>query len=239
VAFDRAYRKNPVHIFRPTPSILCGTTPEWLWEHLQPAHFYSGFANRILFFTGKRNPPLPIPSPPDQQGIATIRQSFKRLKNVPGGEVKFTPEAQRRWVEFFVEWENRAARPLVMAATQRIRSYVCKLAMSYSALEGTLPYVDDDQLAAAIEVGRYSARCVEYLIDLQAAPSTADGDLTEYLVKYVRDHEGIKYRTLQQNTSRKVGSAERLNRAMDNLCRAERIEIRKEQGGPKRVYYIR
>jgi hypothetical protein len=237
--YDRAYRKNTVHIDRPTPNILTATTPELFWQYMQPVDFYSGFANRSLYLTGKKKPPLPIPSAPDQQGLVSIRKALGRLKDVPKGEVKFTPQAQQRWIEFFHEWENRALRPLAMAATQRIRPYVCKLAMTCSALEGTLPYVDDDQLAAAIEVGRYSARCVEYLIDLQTAPSTADGDLTEYLVKYVRDHEGIKYRTLQQNTSRKVGSAERLNRAMDNLCRAERIEIRKEQGGPKRVYYIR
>jgi hypothetical protein len=57
-----AYRKNPIRIVRPTPTIIAGTTPEWFWKSAQPNDFYGGFGNRFLFLTGPKKPSDPEPA---------------------------------------------------------------------------------------------------------------------------------------------------------------------------------
>jgi hypothetical protein len=223
--YSFAYRKNPVRIDNPTPSILTATTPEWFWEVMTAAHFRSGFGNRFLYFTGKRKPPMPMTEDPDREAIVEIRRHLGRLKNVPPGEVLFSDAARRLWIDFYTQWEDRDLPSLALAATQRVRIYVLKLGMAYAALEGSLPYLEEDQLASAIAMGRYAGRCAEHLIDLQTAPSGVAGDLNDYLVQYIRTHDGLSYRELYHNTKRRVGDAKTLNDMVDHLCRAERIAV--------------
>jgi hypothetical protein len=224
--FQRAYRKNPIRIDNPTPTVLTATTPEWLWQHMQPQDFYGGFGNRYQYFTGIKKPSMPTPQEPDSATLQFIRSTLGRLRDIEPVMVVWTPDAKQRWIEFYLDWDSRMRRPLVMAATKRVDAYVIKLAMTYAALEKTLPWITLEQLEAAIAVGLHAAACAEYLVDLQTIKTTAEGELTEFYLKWVREHPGERLRVMQQRTWKRTQSAEKFNRLIENLCRADRIEIR-------------
>jgi hypothetical protein len=236
-----AYRKNPVRILLPTPSVLTATTPEWFWQAMTAAHFRSGFGNRVLYLTGKRKPPMPITEDPNPEAIVEIRQALGRLQNLEPRELPFSSAARALWIDFYTRWEDRDLPSLVLAATQRIRPYVLKLGMAYAGLEETL-FLEEDQLAASIAVGEHAARCVEHLIELQTAPADITADLNDYLVQYIRANDGLSYRDLYHGTKRRVGGAKKLNEMVDSLYRAERIEVEYVETTPgkrktKKVFY--
>jgi hypothetical protein len=241
-SYDLLYRKKPVHIVAPTPTMLAATTLEYFWRHIASDFFYGGLGNRCGYFTGKAKDALPITCDPDKAGIVIVRRALDALANVPSGEVRFTPDAEQRWCDYYRDFEQRivrAARGLVVAATRRTRLYVAKLAMTYAVLEGTLPYVELDQLNAAIEVGEYETRCTEHLIDQQSAPAGSEADMTEYLLTYIQKHSGIEKRLLHRNTARRLGGGDRFRRTMDGLREAERIEEKRQnKNDPMRVYFL-
>jgi hypothetical protein len=54
---------------------------------------------------------------------------------------------------------------LYAVAVKRVHVYIRKLAMTYAALEGTLPEINVEQLKAAIAVRVYADACAKELID--------------------------------------------------------------------------
>src|SRR5262249_51886203 len=111
------------------------------------------------------------------------------------------------------------------AATKRAHIYVRKLAMTYAALEGTLPDIDEDQLRAAIAVILYAVGCAERLLDLQAALSKPQAELEKRFLRYIAKHENERVRRLQQKMDRYTGDAETFNRVLKSLVQADLIEI--------------
>ena len=98
--------------------------------------------------------------------------------------------------------------------------------MTYAAIEQTLPYIDEDQLQAAIALVQYAVQCTERLLDLQAACSKPQSELEERFLRYIGNHEGERVRRLQQKMSRYCGDAETFNRVLKSLLHADRIEVR-------------
>ena len=49
------YRKNPISLRNPTPTILACTTSEWFWKNARPDDFLGGLGNRFLYLTGRRH----------------------------------------------------------------------------------------------------------------------------------------------------------------------------------------
>lgn len=64
------FRKEPIELEEPTPSLLAGTTADWFWQDFQGRDFQGGFGNRILFFTGERKPDIPLPETPNLEAIS-------------------------------------------------------------------------------------------------------------------------------------------------------------------------
>src|SRR5262249_44718231 len=108
-----------------------------------------------------------------------------------------------------------------------------KLAMTYAALEGTLPHIEEDQLEAAIAVSLYARRCAAFLVELQTGQHTAQTELEIRYIKYVRSHSGSRIRLMQQQTWRYTRSAEKFQKTLENLRKANVIEIREGK-----VYYV-
>jgi hypothetical protein len=48
--YEMKFRKDPIEIDQPTPSLLAGTTADWFWQDFQGRDFQGGFGNRIFFF---------------------------------------------------------------------------------------------------------------------------------------------------------------------------------------------
>jgi len=47
--YEIPFRKNPVLVQEPTPTLIAGTTIEWLWKGLREIDVHGGFGNRLFF----------------------------------------------------------------------------------------------------------------------------------------------------------------------------------------------
>jgi hypothetical protein len=222
----KQYRKKPIRLETPTPSILTATTAEWFWKHAKAEDFFGGFGNRFLFFTGARKPPLPNPNIVDDEAIARIKQHLKTVTSNSRCRATWTTNAKKTWDAFYVRFESAETSSLLRAATKRAHVYVRKLAMTYASIEQTLPHIDEDHLQAAIAVVEYSVACTERLLDLQAVSSKPLGELEQIFLKWIAKHEGERVRRMQQLMWTYCGDSETFNRVLRNLATADRIEIR-------------
>lgn len=218
------YRKAPVSIKAPTPTVLAGTTPEWFWKNARAEDFFGGFGNRLFFLTGSRKSPLPNPREPDSAKLAGVRAVLKELRHA-SGQARFSVGAEKLWDRFYGEFESQDRTGLFAASTKRIHVYVRKLAMTYAALEGTLPEITLEQLKAAVAVGLYGAECARSLIDSQAM-GRPEAELEQRFVDWVKKHPGANKRHMQQTLSKYAGSCEVFNRVITSLTRADVIEFR-------------
>lgn len=158
------YRKNPIALVNPTLSILAATTPEVFWQYIRDLDLRSGFVNRFGFLTGKGKAPIPLPKKPDTEKLKSILQRLDLLTSLVPQEASFSPEATQLWKSFYSVWGATELESLTKAATERTPAYIIKLALAYAALENTLPKITEEQLKAAIAVGRYATKCTEQLI---------------------------------------------------------------------------
>jgi hypothetical protein len=224
--WSKPYRKNPIRIVAPTPSILTATTPEWFWKHARAEDFFGGFGNRFLYFNGPRKAPLPEPGPIDGQIIAGIKAKLKIIGSKNPCKATWATEARKEWDAFYTQFEKAERSSLLRVSIKRAHVYVRKLAATYAFLEETLPHIDSDQLQAARDVVMYSVACTERLLDLQAATSKPQGELEQRFLTWVTNHPGDRVRRLQQRMWKYCGDSETFNRVLQSLVRADRIEIR-------------
>jgi hypothetical protein len=162
--YEVPFRKNPVLVQEPTPSLVAGTTIEWLWKGLREIDVHGGFGNRIFYMTGTPKPPIPLPAKPNSDALAEVRDHLQRLANHPTMELFFQPDAQQLWHEFYLAWKATTWADLTQAAVKRVPTYIVKLSMVYACFEGT-SLITADQLKAAIKVGHYGAKCADQLMN--------------------------------------------------------------------------
>lgn len=220
------YRKNPISLKAPTPTILAGTTEEWFWKNARAEDFFGGFGNRFLYLTGQRKEPIPNPVEPSVAALHRVREAFSSFSKLASIEARFSGPAKQLWERFYLDWEQRARTGLYAAAVKRIHVYVRKLAMTYAALEGTLPEITIDQLKAAIAVGVYADACAKALVAAKNSMLRPEAELERKFMKWIEGHDGATKRSMQQTMSKATGGCEVFNRVLFNLQRADRIEIR-------------
>jgi hypothetical protein len=219
------YRKTKVEIAAPTPTILAGTTAEWFWKNSRPDDFYGGFGNRFFYLTGKKKPAIANPTEPNGPALQRVREAMHRIAVIQPTAAIFTSDASKLWERFYGEFENKERQGLYGAATKRIHVYVRKLAMTYAAMEGTLPQITLEQLKASIAVGLYGAECARVLVDSQNA-TRPEAQLEQKVLDWLRKHGGSKKRYMQQTLSKAIGSCEIFNRVLLSLAKADWIEER-------------
>jgi hypothetical protein len=228
------YRKDPISLVAPTPTILAGTTCEWFWKNARPDDFFGGLGNRFLYLSGPKKKPIPNPSEPDSAALQRVRDALAPLSELHRVQARFNTDAGRLFERFYTDWEQRERTGLYAAAVKRVHVYIRKLAMTYAALEGTLPEINIKQLKAAIAVGVYAAECAKALVDARNATLRPEGELEQRFLRWIENHDGEKKRYMQQTFSKITGSCEIFNRVLLNLTRADQIEIREN-----RVYVAR
>jgi hypothetical protein len=217
--YEREYRKNPISLAHPICSILAATTEAWFWRDVKESDFEGGFGNRFVYFSGTPNPPIALPKVPDVQFVIN---ALKELKNVGEQEAQLERDAVRIWQAFYSAWRSEKLAPLEAAATQRIPAYNLKLAMTYAALEGTLPVIRADQLKAALLVGNYAAKCMKHLIAQRFCGTNVFRELeNRILAAVVRQPQNtIIKRQLYRGLARHYSNAEQFNRVFDSMVRA-------------------
>jgi hypothetical protein len=230
--YEMKYRRNPVSLERPTPSLLAGTTPDWFWQDFRARDFQGGFGNRLFFFTGKRKPDIALPESPNLKAISL---AVDALAAVGPCEASLDERAIELWTKFYHAWNAEDSRrdPLLRAAVQRIPAYVLKLAMLYSATDGTLPKIQSEQLSASILVGRYGESCAMELLSLQHAGTSPRKELERRILMFVDGQPGhaTTKREIYKALWRHHSDAEFFNRALDSLVRAGELFTKHEGRG--------
>jgi hypothetical protein len=218
--YEMKFRKAPVSLERPTPTLLAGTTPDWFWQDFHPRDFQGGFGNRLFFVTGKRKAPIALPARVD---VTPISAAVDALCDIRPRELRFEPRAQLLWEQFYSAWNDEESRlePLLLATVQRIPAYMLKLAMLYAATEKTLPKITCDQLSAAILVGQFGKECASELLTLQNAGTNARKELERCILAYVAacTDENPTKRDVYRTLARHYKDSEEFNRAFDSLVR--------------------
>jgi hypothetical protein len=228
------YRKEPINLVAPTPTILAGTTCEWFWKNARSDDFFGGLGNRFLYLTGAKKKPIANPSEPVAALLHRVQNALASLSKLHPVQARFDAAATSLWEQFYMRWEQEERAGLYAAAVKRVHAYVRKLAMAYAALEGSLPEIGVDQLKAAIAVGVYAAECAKVLVGAQAAALRPESELEQKFLGWIAGHEGARKREMQQTLSKATGGCEMFNRVLLNLQRADQIEIREN-----RVYLAR
>jgi hypothetical protein len=227
--YERRYRKNPINVERPTLSLLSASTPEWFWRDAREVDLEGGLGNRLLFFDGIPKDSVPFPGLVDVDFIGELR---KVLAGTPETEAHLTDQAKALWERFYHAWRKRSQKlePLEAAMTKRLDVYTLKLALLYARLEGTLPWIDEDQLTAAILVTNYAAGAVKRLIDLRRAGSNPAKDLESRIVMAVKNTKTLptSRRYLHQSLSRYARSAQEFNKAFEAVERADLIRTERD-----------
>jgi hypothetical protein len=215
------FRKRPIELEQPTPSLLAGTTPDWFWQDFSARDFQSGFGNRILFFTGERKPDVPLPEAPN---LESVSRRVDALATVGPCDAHLDPKARTLWMQFYRAWnaEENGCDPLLRAAVQRVPAYILKLGILYAVDERTVPEITGEQLAAAILVGRYCEACVAELLSLQHAGTNPRKELERRIIAFVNAQPGnhTTKRSVYRGLARHYKDAEEFDRAFRSLERA-------------------
>jgi len=219
--YEMKFRKKPVALEQPTPNFLACATPEWFWQDFRTNDFLGGFGNRLFFCAGARKPAMPLP---ESARLAAISRAVDTLGSIKPCEARLDPKAIALWEEFYRAWDAEDSRrePLLLAAVKRIPAYVLKLAMVYSALEGTLPEITFDQLTAAILVGRYGEDCTKELLSLQNAGINRRKELERRILALVaaEPNKVTTKHAIYKRLWRHYSDAQAFNRAFDSLVKA-------------------
>jgi len=219
--YEMKFRKSPVNLERPTPSLLAGATPDWFWCDFRPRDFQGGFGNRLFFLAGMRKATIALPEEPD---LFKTSQAINELSLTEPCQASLEPRAFTLWEEFYTAWDAEETRrdPLLLAAVKRVPAYVLKLSMLYAAAERTLPGITFDQLAAAILVGRYGEACARDLLAQQNAGTNPRKELERRILAFVGEQAGksTTKRLIYRGLWRYYSDAEGFNRAFESLVRA-------------------
>lgn len=230
--YEMKFRKSPVELEQPTPSLLSGATPDWFWQDFRAKDFQGGFGNRLFFFAGARKPAIPLPESPR---LDAISRAVDALAAIQPCEARFDAKAGALWEKFYRAWDAEESRrdPLLLAAVKRIPAYILKLGMLYAALEGTLPGIMSDQLTAAILVGRYGENCAKELLSLQNSGTNPRKELEgRILALAVAEPNGaVTKREIYKRLWRHYSDAEVFNRAFASLVRAGELFTKHEGRG--------
>jgi hypothetical protein len=173
--YELKYRKNPIKVVEPTPSLYAGTTVEWLWRSLAEEDIYGGFGNRIAFFVGQPQAPIPLPTMPDPGRLEPVRAALTGLDAIHVGQCRMTAEAKELFSRFYRAWKTTPYDALVRAMTRRAPAFAVKLALVYAALERTAPDILADQVGAALEVAMFQIDCAKWLVAQRQATTSQAG----------------------------------------------------------------
>jgi hypothetical protein len=228
--YELKFRKNPLNLTEPTLSFLACTTPALFWQHMREVDVHGGFGNRLLYLTGPVKEPIALPTKPDFHRLREAHTALARLDTLTPREVALSPQGRALWAEFYAAWRKTELDQLAKAATERVPAYCLKLAMTYAALEGTLPTVTAEQLRAALVVGHYATKCAELLMSHNRQAS-AQGRCEHIIRRVLQERTGwLSRRQLWQRVSGRFDSWQ-FGKAVDRLVAAGEVEA---QDGARR-----
>jgi hypothetical protein len=228
--WERKFRKKPISVANPTPTVLTGTTGEWFWKNAKADDFHGGFLNRFFWLAGQRKPPIPNPEEVNGKIIHDIKERLRQLDEVKTEAAAYwSAEANELWKTYYTRTRSIQHDGLLGSALKRNHVYVRKLCLIYAWLEATYPIVTRDQLQAAIAVIDYGEQCTRQLIEMQTQGDEKRREIEHRVLEWVQKHDGERIRLLHQRLFRLKGDAETLYRVLRSLVQTDQIQIKENR----------
>jgi hypothetical protein len=229
-----ATRSRSIHLNKPTLGILGCSTPTWLEAALDQEDVLGGFTNRFVYVTASPKPDLPLPDPPEAQGVAELRGRIAALLQMPPRQLQWEAGARAQWDDFYVEW-RRSLNQLgehASALLRRCDLYILKFASLAAAMDGT-PAIQSHHLQPAIELGRFLAGCAYQILGGLGEPR--DSRLEQLIeVKLAADNGSMRRKQLRQAIGGRVTgqNLDRVLAAMERNGIIRQFEDTAARGAP-------
>ena len=196
----------------------------------------NGFGNRFLWLASKRSKLIPDPMAINPTRCRKFRDRLGDALDVASQlrEVERTPDAWALWKQQyqFLEEERKGLSGDLLA---RASQHVIRLSLIYCLADGKTD-IGKEHLSAALELWRYSERCVEHLF-----PTSTGDPIADKVLNIVKDRPGITRTDLTRTMGNHV-AGERLTQII-NLLEQEKLLERTVVGGkgtgskPTDTYY--
>lgn len=224
-------KNNPTVATGAHVSIIGHITPSDVQEHFSRTDMANGFGNRFLWLATKRSKLNCNPPPITWNKCRRYRDDLLDALEIASQirEVKRTDEAQELWKQQypFLEEEREG---LVGELLARGSAHVIRLSLIYALAEGK-NFIGVEHLRAALELWRYSRRCIEYLF-----PRTTGNPLADKVLAIINDKPGCTRTILHQSLGNNY-QKERLDHAIETLLAVNWIERTVSATNSTEVFY--
>lgn len=236
---DIPFRKNPIHVVEPTPSLQAGSTPEWFWKVTRDDDITGGAINRVFLGAAAPKAPIPLPRRPHPAPFARVVAALDQLADVIPTELYLQPDTEMVWSQFYLPWKTvlRNVDPLTAALGKRADVYAMKLAMIYAAFEKTLPFITPDQMTAATMIAGYKMDVDQWLVNQRRTPSV-QGDCEEAVCRALK-HVDLPRWKIHQVIGARRWNADQIERAIKALLAGGIIVVVRQTARDTDVYGLR
>jgi hypothetical protein len=134
-------RHNDRSVSHTFTALIGGASPSWL-DKLSPADLAGGLGNRICWVPGEPKAPIPWPPPLDadrwEETVKLLGKARAHWLQQGTTEIRFAPDAQKRWAAFYNE-QARGAREndFIAGLADRLELHAVKVAMIHAAVSGS------------------------------------------------------------------------------------------------------
>jgi len=204
-------------------SIIGHITQEELRRTLAEVEFFSGFANRFLWFAVKRSKLLPDGGRDLDLTILAQRLALaaERARSVEG--MHRDDGAAALWRTVYAELADDQAGGLLGAVTSRAEAQVLRLSMIYALLDGS-GTISERHLRAALAVWRYCRSSAAMIFgDMGADP------VEDQVLAAIKQAPGITRKDLYRALGNHVKAAA-LNSILTRLRDAGKVRVEKVPG---------
>lgn len=179
----------------------------------------NGFGNRFLWLTSRRSKLIPEPKAITPTRCRKFRERLGDALDVASQlrEVERTPDAWDLWKNQY-QFLERERKGLAGDLLARASQHVIRLSLIYCLADGKTA-IGKEHLSAALELWRYSERCIEYLF-----PNSTGDPIGDKVLNIVKDRPGISRKDLIHAMGNHV-AGERLTIVIERLEHEGFIEM--------------
>jgi hypothetical protein len=221
-------RKQPLKADGAHISVVAHITEDELARELSDTDTLNGFANRFLWAAVRRSKRLPFGGEFHREDIAPITRALRVAAESArhAGQVQMTSPARALWERVYDGLSDDRGG-LYGAAVGRSEPQVMRLALVY-ALSMRASAIDEEHLAAALEVWRYCDESARYLFGGSTGDAVADR-----ILRFLVD-QGEASRTQIRDLLGRNADRDRVTAALEPLERgglAAPVESKSGQAG--------
>lgn len=218
-------------IRNPCISILSATTQEWFLKKLNEDDLRGGFLPRFIFVPANtKEKSLAFPRLIDMSKKNALAHMLKGVSELEG-EMKFSPEAEKFYREWFQKYETGIDGGLLTGFYSRLETYMLKLAILIESIRNRSLLISEKSVREAGQLANFLTGSIRKMADKDFVFTRFQRDKrkVEELIKSAGS-EGIARKDLLKKS--KV-SADYLNKMIETLMQEQTINVETVKGGTK------